>query len=224
MIEDPSLAPAPMIAPSMMTTFRPYTGSRFSTARADENARRRKWIRNAVCKKSPWVRTTFEKGHVISLPVHVPNMHEHCNPNDRGLTINRHFEGGIFTKRRMVVILFKFAELMYCLPLYSFSGRGIASRKPEVVHEYVQLRDQKHQEGFEVRGKHAPIEFRHKADDRSLEPNTVIHLTGGMSVNWEEDIWKVGRVTEQGYDKLLELWHGMADAAEDEPTDWEVDL
>ncbi|CAK4032602.1 Hypothetical predicted protein [Lecanosticta acicola] len=106
-VQDPSVAPLPSIAPSMVTSFKPYAGSRFSTPRADQNDKRRKWIKNAVCVKSPWVRNTFQKGHVISLPFHVPNMNENCDPNDKGLTINQNFDGGIFTKRRMMVVLFK---------------------------------------------------------------------------------------------------------------------
>lgn len=219
-IQNPSAAPVPSMAPSMMTTFKPYTESRFSTARADDNSSKRKWIKNGVCKKSPWVRNTFQKGHVISLPFHTPNMNEHCDPNDMGLTVNPNFEGGIFTKRRMLVVLFKHAELMYCLPLYSFTGRGILSRRPDVIHEYTQLMDVKHSAGFKTAGKHAPIEFKHKYSDSSLLPETVIHLTGGLSVNWEEDISKVGRLTEEGYENLVELWRDLSDAALNEVTNW----
>ena len=219
-LQDPSIAPLASVAPSMMTTFKPYTESRFSTPRADDRSGRRKWISNSVCKKSPWVRKTFQKGDVIALTHHTPNMNEHCDLNDKGLTINSNFGGGIFTKRRMMVVLFKHTEFMVCLPLYSFSGRGILSRRPQVMHEYAQLMDLTHRDGFPVHGDYDPIQFKHKDANKSLLPETVIHLAGAMSVNWEEDIAKVGRLTQGGYTALLGLWTQLNKDAVEENADW----
>jgi hypothetical protein len=50
----------------------------------------REWFNNTVCVKSPFRRHHFNKGDVIALPYHVPNMNENTAETDECLRITIH--------------------------------------------------------------------------------------------------------------------------------------
>lgn len=182
---DASEAPRPpRPAPSMLTChFGGGPGQVNSMATCAFNSGdKNKWRMTAVCVQSPWTRNTFNKGDVISVPYHVANMDPKRKVDDPIIRLSE--VGPVLSKRRMVIVLFKFKQTMFCLPIYSFTGRGIESRNTNVVEEYVQLINVADDEAeYEGRGKYEPIQFQHVARGRPLNEFSTIHITGGKTVS-----------------------------------------
>ncbi|KAF2172225.1 hypothetical protein M409DRAFT_49949 [Zasmidium cellare ATCC 36951] len=180
---------------------------------------KKKWRKTAVCVKSPWTRGTFNKGDVVSLPYHVANMNPERKEDDPGLHLSEF--GPVLSKRRMVIILFKYKDIMFCVPLYSFTGRDIESRHPEVIEQYIQLINMyDDMSKFAGKGKYEPIKFRHVHRGQGLNECTTVHITGGKTVSWQEDIELVGRLTKPSYTRLMKLWRDFNDVADDEECSW----
>lgn len=174
------------------------------------------WINTPECIKAPYASHDFNKGDVISVPFHVNNMNPNATFDDRSLRETE--EGPVYTKRRMLVVLFKYEEGMLCLPLYSFGGRGIVAKARPVDYRehYVCLRDLKHLD-FVNGGKTPPVDFVHASPYDRLSRATTIHLSGAIRVHWEEYIGLVGRLTKEGYLRLLKRWKELQQKAENEP-------
>lgn len=222
----PSMAPAPKMnqvrlnnnyarsqVGSVMTT-----GTRRTTrgAPAMNTRNGREWINTPECIKAPYAIHDFNKGDVISVPFHVNNMNPSATFSDPSLRETE--EGPVYTKRRMLVVLFKYKEGMLCLPLYSFGGRGIVAKaKPQdLLDHYVCLKDLKHA-NFINGGPNLPIDFVHANPYDQLSRATTIHLAGGIRVHWQEYVGLVGRLTREGYSRLLKQWKELQQRAENEP-------
>lgn len=217
---DPSTAPRPGVPGSLFTNF-PRGGlgtllpSRF-TIRYGKSCPK-KWFRNPVCIKSPYKREEFRVGQVIAVPFHVSNMNEKLDPSDKGLTMTNF--GPVLSKRRMFIILHIHLEGFFCLPLYSFGGRGLDAKRGDREIEYVPIMDQAHQGNFDdVISKHyPPLVHKHDNPNSSLIKSTVCHLTGGVNISWQEEITTVGRLTHQSFLDLIEYWHALVLKAQEVP-------
>ncbi|KAK3112384.1 hypothetical protein LTR53_011402 [Teratosphaeriaceae sp. CCFEE 6253] len=162
--------------------------------------------------KSPrWRRRDFCKGDIISLPFHTANSNPNVDPNDERLTET--VEGYVYSKRRMLAVLWIYGDAMFCLPMFSFGSRGIQSKPERLRHEYVALRNVKDRR-FVNQGVHAPVDATHS--NKPFTPETAIHITGGVKVGCNEDIAFCGRLTETGYMDLLELYKAQSEAAQGE--------
>lgn len=181
---NPSLGPTPS---TMTTKWRQTT----APSRATTDRSRRQAFTNAVCKISNYTRRDFKLGDVIAAPFHVANTNPHVDPDDERLT--RTCEGHAYSKRRMMVVLFVHHYDLFCLPLFSFSGRGLTEKPDHIKTEYVCVKNAG-VEGFVNHGVHPPVEIQahHPVTD-----STTVHLTGGLRVGCNEDITRVGRLTEK---------------------------
>ena len=202
MVYNPSMGPSP----SVMTD----NWKQYSNAPSQSNQSTfRQQVNNTVCRISKRTREHFKLGDVIALPFHAPNSNPNVDPN----TDNRWVwtvEGPAYSKRRMMVVMWKHKRDMFCLPLYSFGGRGIKSKEDYLLHEYVAVKNVG-DNNFVNAGKYAPVEVKcHKKD---LTAETTVWITGGMKVACNEDIAYVGRATRKGYAHLLELWQGLNESA-----------
>lgn len=197
---DPSVAPTPS---AMTTKWRETNAPSRTTRRTARQA-----FQNDVCKISNYTRRDFKLGEVIAAPFHVANTNPNVDPKDDRLTIT--CEGPAYSKRRMMVILFAHQHDLFCLPLYSFSGRGLTGKPDGLKVEYVCVRNVGAQ-AFVNHGVHLPVEVtaRHPLTD-----STTIQLTGGLRVGCNEDITRVGRLTEKSYFSLVELWEGLVNEAQ----------
>ncbi|KAK4508116.1 hypothetical protein PRZ48_001854 [Zasmidium cellare] len=218
-----SKAPAPpRPAPSMITCHFPGAGAGQANSMATiahRDGDKRIWRKTAVCVHSPWTRLTFTKGDVLSLPYHVANLNPTIDPQDKGLTTTEF--GPVLSKRRMVIVLYKFKETMFCVPLYSFTGRGIGSRKPDLVDQYIQLMDVgRDPSELKGTGAYEPLEFKHAYREDAFDDCTTVHITGGKTVSWQEDIELVGRLTERSYFQLVRIWRNLNEKADREEVDW----
>jgi len=201
-IYDPSVGPTP----STMTTKWRQTNA---PSRVTDRSRRQAFT-NAVCKISNYTRRDFKLGDVIAAPFHVANTNPNVKPEDQRLT--RTCEGHAYSKRRMMVVLFIHHYDLFCLPLFSFSGRGLTEKPDHIKHEYVCMKNVGAQ-NFVNHGVHSPIEIQahHPVTD-----STTVHLTGGLRVGCNEDITRVGRLTEKSYFRLVETWEKVVEEAQNQ--------
>jgi hypothetical protein len=193
-------------APSEMTVQRQqsYAQSRMT------GGYKRQPFKGQYCKLSNMTRHDLNLGDVISVPFHTPNTDHKATNNDPNMSETRH--GWAYSKRRMAIVLYIHGEVMFCLPFFSFQGRGIGAKPKDIIAEYACVRndDDTH---FINGGVHEPVavNMNHPVDDK-----TTVHLTGGFMVECKADISKIGRVPKKSYFALTQLWkNSIATAARD---------
>lgn len=199
---NPSLGPTR----STMTTKWRNTNA---PSRATDRTRRQAF-ENAVCKMSNYTRRDFKLGDVIAAPFHTANTDPECNPRDARLTWT--CEGPAYSKRRMMVVLFIHQYDLFCLPLWSFSGRGLIVKPQHVKREYVCMKNVG-AVGFVNQGVHTPVEIQAR---HPVTPTTTVHIAGGLRVGCNEDITPVGRLTEKTYYNLVAVWKKITGEAQEE--------
>lgn len=170
----------------------------------------RNLFQNAVCVLSNYTRRDFYVGDVIAAPFHTANTNPNADPKDPFLTFTS--VGPAYSKRRMMVVLYIHQQDLHCLPLYSFSGRGLAAKAQQQQHEYACLRNAGDKTAFP--GPYEPLEIvAHRPIDGK---NTTVHLTGGLKVGCNEDITPVGRLTQDSYYALQTIWNQVVKGAQTE--------
>lgn len=199
---NPSVGPTPS---AMTTKWRQTNAPSKAT-----NRTARQPFQNSVCKISNYTRRDFKLGEVIAAPFHVANTNPNVDPKDDRLTIT--CEGPAHSKRRMMVVLFSHQYDLFCLPLYSFSGRGLKEKPEPLKVEYVCVKNAEAKD-FVNHGVHPPVEVMAR---HPLTASTTIQLSGGLRVGCNEDITRVGRLTETSYLRLVKLWRGLTGEAQSE--------
>ncbi|KAK3723479.1 hypothetical protein LTR37_001731 [Vermiconidia calcicola] len=201
---NPSCAPSS----SMMST--QYKGGR-SQAPSNYSTRSRRYtVNTAVCKLSGNTRRDFRKGDIIALPFHTANNNPNVDLTDRRLTNT--CEGPAYSKRRMMVVMWLHEQDMFCLPLYTFGFKGLASKPEYIKREYVCMMNY-FDKDFWNQGPHRPV----KVDShRPMDPNTTVHITGGREVSYQGDVHRVGRLLQDSYYDLFSLWQDLSEDAQAE--------
>ena len=92
---------------------------------------------------------------------------------------------------------------MYCVPLYTWNKKGLSQMPPHLLPEYVSMRDASNSQ-FRNQGMYDPVVAHHTR--WAFDPNSTVHITAGIPVRCEEDISRCGRLTEESFQNLLELW------------------
>ncbi|KAK4950807.1 hypothetical protein LTR10_010800 [Elasticomyces elasticus] len=159
---------------------------------------------SAFCKLSRWTRRDFRHGDIISIPYHTPNLNPYVQEDDSCLTYTD--EGYVYSKRRMLIVLWIHQQDLFCVPLFSFGGKGIRGKPEWLRKEYVSVRN-KGDKKFDNQGPCPPVDV--VAWKKPMHPMTAVQITGGTKVNFSEDIAFCGRTTEDGYNHLLELWNEL---------------
>ena len=113
-------------------------------------------------------------------------------------------------------MLWLYGRDMFCVPLYTFSGTGLRNKPDFLKREYVSVSNSADVE-FVNQGNYQPIQVDAR---RPLDQNTTVHLSGGIKVGCEEDISRVGRVTRESFQHLLNLWTDLSEAAKQESMKW----
>nr|OQO18751.1 hypothetical protein B0A51_12707 [Rachicladosporium sp. CCFEE 5018] len=170
-------------------------------------------VNTAICTISRWQRRDYKHGQIISLPYHTPNTNPNVSQADPNLTVSP-FYGGIYSKRRMMVVLYIYGEALHCLPIYSFGNRGLSHKPGHLKKEYVCLRNST-DKNFLNEGIRKPLEVKMRVKDLSI--TSTLHLTGGIRVGFNEDIAFCGRLTEKSYNAALALWEQVVVDAQNMP-------
>lgn len=199
-VYDPSMAPSP----SQVTVNTSVFPSRYSNASGRTTYGP---VKNQFCTLTGRTRRNFSKGEVLTLPHHVAN----CNPNvdlsDSCLTLTKF--GGVYSKRRMFIVLTINADSMLCIPMFTYSHTGMKKKPLHIRHEFLSVANEG-DEGFENQCVNLPIEANCR---HPLDKDTTVHLGDVVKVGFREDIGKVGRVTQESYDRLVDLWRNFIDDA-----------
>ncbi|PPJ55410.1 hypothetical protein CBER1_02718 [Cercospora berteroae] len=222
----PSIAPAPSYA-SVKTRFVLSQHPRdIGVASGNIHPKKNKgWFDNNVCVLSPYYRNTFKQGDVISVPYHIPNINPNVDVNQKELQISA--QGPVFSKRRMMIVLWKGPETMFCLPLFSWQQAGIEKKDNgrDAIRNYVCVVNYQDRKNFELSGRKTgpnnPLYFVHRHDDNpGLSDSTTCSLVGGHMVGYQEDIGKIGRITQSSYKGLRAMWDARNAVYWDEDDGW----
>lgn len=192
---DPSMGPTQ----STVTSPQPIpTKPRSQFSNTSRNSRMP--FSSKYCKLSGFTRRDFRIGDLISAPFHVANTNPNVNPCDERLTLT--VEGPVYSKRRMLVVLFIHAQDLYCLPLFSFGNRALSAKPVWLRDEYVCIANEG-DENFVNEGSHKIVWVEAR---RAVKASTTLQLTGGIRIGCNEDIALVGRLARESYYYLRELW------------------
>lgn len=114
----------------------------------------------------------------------------------------------------MFVVLWIHKEDLFCVPLYSWNGRGIMSRPESIRHEFVEIRNSDDDE-YVHEGKHPEVEV--KTIGNPLKGGSCVHITGGIKIACNVDIHFSGRMPHDSFYRLLNLWRHETHRARSEP-------
>lgn len=197
----PSVAPPAPSAPAAS-----QAGSRYSMRSNGPAGPRPGRFMNGVCELSNWQPGHYKVGEIIAVPFHEPNTNPHVKPGDPHLT--KTIDGHAYTKRRLAVILWIYEEDMFCVPLYSFDGAGFI-QKPNWLHgEYVSLGNTD-DKNFKGQGINPAVFANRRANSNPFHPLSAVHLAGGFKVACRANNSYCGRLTEESYFSLVQMWQKL---------------
>lgn len=170
-VYDPSNGPSP----SMVTVN--------TAARSNASGRSiRRKVMTSVCKLSGFTKDDYAIGEIIWVPWHSSNNNPQVPRDDPHMGYN--IIGAIFSKRRMVVVLWKYNEVTFCVPIFSHNKTGLQNKPTWLKEEYVVVRNVGDEE-FENQGVYPPAEAK---CNRKIDKNSVVWVAGGRMVPCEENI------------------------------------
>lgn len=167
---------------------------------------------NQICRASNYTRRNFKKGDIIAIPFHTPNTNPNVDPvTDDQWTMT--VWGPVYSKRRMVIVLWVYERDMFCLPLYTFGKTGLSNKGQNIKHEYVSVKNA----GMPHvnQGIYPRVEVR--AYKKPMDEDSTVHISGGLRVGCNEDITWAGRMTKESYMDLVALWQDLSENAQGEP-------
>ena len=168
-------------------------------------------VKTDLCTLTRRTRQNFSRGDIISVPVHKTNRNPNIDLTDRNLTKTK--IGGVYSKRRMVVVLWLTYDSMFCLPLHTFGKTGLQKKPNQMRKEFVCVKNEADGE-FHNQGVHPPVEANCR---HPLEEHTVVPLGDHIEVGYRDDIAAVGEMTADGFVRLLALWEHVTAEAKQEP-------
>ncbi|KAL9083084.1 MAG: hypothetical protein Q9165_008663 [Trypethelium subeluteriae] len=142
----------------------------------------------------------FEEGAIVLVPYLEPLYNQKVLPGDADRAETQ--IGAAYAKHRPFILLSKSAEHFKAIPLYTYQGRGIGSKSPEVQAEHVSVA----RPGYlcKQQGPYKPLH---------LEPNSfwqvketcVAHFTEVSTFSYSCPIKGLGYVKRGSYIQLAEL-------------------
>lgn len=170
------------------------------------------WIRTPTCVKSPFTRRIFQRGQVITLPFHQPNLAPDIDPADECLTLTKF--GPVYTKRRMAVVLWRHKNEMMCLPIHSWGGRGIDSKPKFLKDQYMEIVNAGPEaEEYESKGSRGVLHAHMK---HPMEKQGCVCLAAGFRVDYHEDLLVVGILDQQSIVRMVKGWDDLMQVSKNE--------
>ncbi|KAK4508113.1 hypothetical protein PRZ48_001851 [Zasmidium cellare] len=192
---DPSMAPAPPDETAWQGSATPTIDSKLSTYEIA--------VFNKVCRRTTRTIADFKAGQIISVPYHVPNLNPSLKANHPRLALT--CEGPVFSKRRILCVLYKFHQDLLCLSMFTFEGKGFGGKPEELRKEFVAVVN-KGAEKFHNPGIYQPIEVETYDPARPMKETSCIKLTGPVTVNVSEHVGFVGRMDQLSWARLAALF------------------
>lgn len=205
---NPSVAPSPSMFTAAPSAAGSQAGSTFSTV--TRSNRRPQPTYTPFCNLSNFKPNHYKVGDLYWVPYHEPNTDPSVQLGDDHLS--QSMAGYVYSKKRMVVVLWTYADSMLCLPIYTFWGRGIASRPWWTQQEYVALVN--HDDAApQTQGRYDPVIAQSRSARKPIHPFSAIHITGGFKLACVVEHDYCGRLTEPGYTHLRDLWEQLCQDA-----------
>lgn len=157
----------------------------------------------AACQFGRYNATSFRRGQIIHIPTHAPNLDASLRLIADKDLLKLTPIGGVYSKNRMAVVIYKFARHMQVLPLYSWGDTGILSQPAWVHNEYVEIYStevKKYKK--EANNNHKPIGAVMNSG-RGLTQKGAVHLTRPISVDYSGNIQIIGQLTTKDQQALF---------------------
>lgn len=158
-------------------------------------------------------KSNFSHGSIIRFPMHVPNMD--ANATTESYTLKRTPIGGVYSKMRNAVVIWKFARRMLVVPMFSSAGKGIMAQREEFRHEYVEICDEDKRKKYPKEGVHDVLGADMNANWR-IHRKSALNMAGCVSVDYWEDIQIIGIMTKQSSIRLKRLIRALLDRSDQE--------
>ena len=167
-------------------------------------------FRNAVCELSNYAPEDYRLGEIYWVSFHQPNTDPNLQPGD--VHLEKTMAGHVYTKKRMAIVLWTYAQDVFCLPVYTFKGQGVLSKPAWLVPEYVCLQNDD-DSNFRNHGQYDPVVAYRKRTRLPFHPQATVHINGGFKLPCVADVSYCGRLTEESYLHLMDLWKRSFDNA-----------
>jgi hypothetical protein len=121
----------------------------------------------------------------------------------------------IYSNNRLAIVLWRFAEGMACVPIFSFGNVGIL-RNPRAVHkEYMEITDEDAAVGFAQKGIHPTLVA---TMDRPFTMLSCVQMSGVFKVDYlQPAIVKAGELTSESIQRLVSVMDSLIeDCREDQ--------
>jgi hypothetical protein len=173
-----------------------------------------------VCRMSNKTRKDWKQGDILQVPMHVEAMDPKLardSPNLRFTDI-----GPVFSKRRMMVVLHVFHDIMECLPLYTNGKKGLENVPKEQKVEWVPVVNYGSERHLKMASdstaRHLSVRLWGKRkEEREVDEHSHVHFTESVKVDCAGHIWKVGQCDEPSFQKLHDLRIELNQTAREEP-------
>lgn len=153
-------------------------------------------------------RRDYRRGQVIELALPQPNLNPNISATDPDLFPTK--LGGVYSKERMAVVLWRFSTRMIVPPMYSWGGRGITSQPKNTHVDYVEVWNEEERNRYVKEGVHDVLGV--VMNKMPLTKFGALSLQGAVSVDYRENITILGCMSEPGHRNLRSIMNQRINA------------
>ncbi|KAF7190061.1 hypothetical protein HII31_08392 [Pseudocercospora fuligena] len=171
--------------------------------------------------KANWVWSDLPPGYIIRAPFHETLLDPNVDMNDPEVAkyIAVSSVARISSKPRPAIVLAAFNYNMLVMPLTTRSGRSLSDLPEHLQREYIAVR---YKEGQELDHGYYDIALQAvMAPGEDLKEHSSVRLTHVATVNYKENVTRIGALEEDSINWLLRHWREFVDDAEVDG--WEVE-
>lgn len=171
------------------------------------------------CKRTTRNINHFTKGQIIVTTHHVSNANPKVDVDDHHLNLHCG-KGGVYSKTRFFIILWKHIEHLFVLPLFTFGERGVKARPKHIRHEYICIKNQGDTAFVNLNKQHnEPLEAIVEDGQVPMKDSSCCRMTGGLTIHCKDDLDFIGRLTEESYKYLLQKYDELINVARIQPVE-----
>lgn len=159
-----------------------------------------------TAKLSNLKNSDYCRGDIVNLPFHAPNTNKNLDPTNANLANTK--AGFVYSKRRYAVVLWVTETQIFCVPIFTYQGRGVTSRPWKQRFEYICLRSY-NDNNYINDGNYDPVVTK----SGILSNKSCIHITAGFVMECKSDISMHGYLDKKSHDRLYDLWQKLTEDA-----------
>lgn len=150
-------------------------------------------------------RSMFAQGAIIRLTHHSPNLDRKAQ--ESGM-LKKTALGGVFSKKRWAIVLWKFDRQMMVVPIYSHDKKGITKHDARFYHEFVEITNAKDVRRYPKVGVHDVLGADMRPDfqfDSTHARKSCVSMAKAFSVDYQEKIEIIGDLTRESRSEMQTL-------------------